>query len=168
MSPHDPLEFDELPKSADLPRSGRLGGLDFGTVRLGVAISDPGQRLASPLETYARRNEALDGRYLRELAEQERLVGWVIGLPVHMSGQASQKSREAVAFGQWVAETTHLPVAWVDERYSTAMAREVLQQSSLSGKKRKAQLDKLAAQILLTTYLESRPQEPPRELEDLH
>ena len=160
------LDPDELPQSAELPRQGRLAGLDFGTVRLGVAISDPGQQFASPLQTYTRRSEALDQQFLSQLAQEERLVGWVIGLPVHMSGQASQKSREAVEFGRWVEDFSGLPVAWVDERYSTAMARELLQQSSLSGKKRKAQLDKLAAQIVLSTYLESRTLEPPRDLDD--
>jgi putative Holliday junction resolvase len=85
----------------------------------------------------------------------ERIVGFIVGLPVHMSGDASQKSGEAIAFGNWLRDQTSIPVAWIDERYTTAMAREVLSQSGLSGKKRKAQLDKLAAQILLSVYLES-------------
>ena len=72
-----------------------------------------------------------------------------------MSGDESEKSREAVKFGKWLKQSTGLPVSWVDERYTTSMAREMLSHSPLSGKKRKAQLDKLAAQILLATYLES-------------
>ena len=75
-----------------------------------------------------------------------------------MSGDASEKSVEAVKFGAWVFEQTEIPVAWVDERYSTAMAREMLGQSNMSGKKRKSMLDKLAAQILLAAYLESENQ----------
>jgi len=137
-----------------LPAAGRLAGIDYGTVRIGVAISDPSQSIASPLEVYTRRNEKLDAKYFGELVTAERIVGFVVGLPVHMSGDASEKSREAVVFGKWLQDTTGIPVTWFDERYTTALAREVLNLSNLSGKKRKAQLDKLAAQILLSAYLE--------------
>lgn len=141
-----------------IPSSGRVCGVDYGTVRIGIAISDPGQSIASPLETYNRRTQALDAQYFQQLAKAEELVGFVVGLPVHMSGDASEKSVEAVKFGAWVFEQTEIPVAWVDERYSTAMAREMLGQSNMSGKKRKSMLDKLAAQILLAAYLESENQ----------
>ncbi len=149
-----------------LPVTGRLAGVDFGTVRIGIAISDPSQMISSPLETYNRRTIELDAKYFQELIRLERIVGFVIGLPVHMSGDASQKSKEAVAFGTWLNEHTGLPVDWIDERYTTAMARQVLSQSGLSGKKRKAQLDKLAAQILLSVYLESGSDLRPMSLDD--
>ncbi len=139
----------------NLPRAGRLAGIDFGTVRIGVSISDPGQTLASPFETYNRRNNELDAKYFCDFVQKEDIVGFVVGLPVHMSGDPSQKSKEAVAFGNWLIEVTGLPVGWVDERYTTSMAREILNQSRMSGKKKKAQLDKLAAQILLMTFLNS-------------
>ena len=145
-----------LPPMPQIPSSGSLCGVDYGTVRIGIAISDPGQSIASPLETYNRRTKDLDARYFQQLARAQELVGFVVGLPVHMSGDASEKSAEAVKFGTWIFEQTEIPVAWVDERYSTAMAREMLGQSNMSGKKRKAMLDKLAAQILLAAYLDSR------------
>ena len=132
-----------------------LLGIDYGTVRVGIAISDPSQTIASPLETYNRRNTKLDANYFIDLVKLEKIVGLVVGLPVHMSGDESEKSREAVKFGKWLQQLTERPVIWVDERYTTSMAREMLSHSPLSGKKRKAQLDKLAAQILLATYLES-------------
>ncbi len=138
-----------------IPHAGRLAGVDFGTVRVGVAISDPRQTIASPLEVYTRRSEKLDAKFFVELVAAEQIVGFVVGLPVHMSGEASEKSREAVVFGNWLAIATGVPVTWFDERYTTAMAREILNQSKLSGKKRKAQLDKLAAQVLLSAFLES-------------
>lgn len=138
-----------------LPVQGRLAGIDFGTVRIGVAISDQGQSISSPLEVYSRRNELLDSKYFKELVAAEQVVGFVVGLPVHLSGDASEKSREAVAFGKWLTTETGIPVVWFDERFTTAMARDVLNQSSMSGKKRKAQLDKMAAQILLAAFLES-------------
>ena len=138
-----------------LSAQGRLAGIDFGTVRIGVAISDQGQTISSPLEVYTRRNESLDEKYFTELVATEQIVGFVVGLPVHLSGDASEKSREAIAFGKWLTKKTGIPVFWFDERFTTAMAREVLNQSSMSGKKRKAQLDKMAAQILLAAFLES-------------
>ena len=147
---------DNLPDPPPkVPSKGRLGGVDYGTVRIGVAISDPSQMLASPLEVYQARGKTLDAKYFQQLVKTEKLVGWVVGLPIHLSGQPSDKSREATSFGNWLAIETGLPVVWVDERFSTARAREILNESNLSGKKRKAQLDKIAAQVLLTTFLES-------------
>ena len=148
---------DIEPPAETLPVQGRLAGIDFGTVRIGVAISDPGQTIASPLETYNRRTIEKDAKYFLRLVEDEQIVGFVVGLPVHMSGDASQKSREAVEFGKWLRANTDIPINWIDERYTTSMAREMLSHSNLSGKKRKAQLDKLAAQIILAAYLESGP-----------
>lgn len=144
-----------------LPKQGRLAGIDFGLARIGVAICDPGQQFASPLEIYHRRNQRLDAEYFEKLCQSETLVGFVVGLPVHMSGDESEMSAQARRFGEWLAELTQLPVAFIDERYTTAMAREILRGSPLSAKKRKAQLDKLAAQILLAAFLESRPDEAP-------
>lgn len=153
--------------NASLPRQGRLAAIDYGTVRLGVAITDPDQRLASPLENYTRRGAAADAKWLAELAAAERIVGFVIGLPIHTSGNESQKSAEARKFGQWVGEVTGLPVVFFDERYTTAHAEALLLDAELTKKRRKERLDKLAAQILLTAYLESsRTAEESKPLDD--
>ena len=96
-----------------------------------------------------------DAAYFKKLAAIEELVGWVVGLPLHISGQPSEKSVEAIAFGNWLFDITGLSVNWIDERFTTAAAREILNASSLSGKKRKAKLDQIAAQVILKTYLES-------------
>jgi putative holliday junction resolvase len=151
-----------------LPTTGRLAAIDYGTVRLGVAVTDPDQGLASPLENYTRRGEALDARWLSELTRQERLAGIVIGLPVHTSGLESQKSIEARKFGAWVKQVTGLPVVFFDERYTSAHAEELLLAAEFTKKRRKQRLDMLAAQILLTAYLEStsRGEGEPAALED--
>jgi putative Holliday junction resolvase len=138
-----------------LPRQGRLAAIDYGTVRLGVAITDPEQRLASPLENYTRRDLLSDAAWIKRLAEAERVAGFVVGLPVHTTGEESQKSTEARRFGQWLAETTNLPVRFFDERFTTANAEALLLDAGLTKKQRKERLDKLAAQILLSAYLES-------------
>jgi RNAse H-fold protein YqgF len=142
--------------SADsFPRKGRLAGIDYGSVRIGVAVTDPEQRLASPLENYTRRETAADAAWLKGLAADERLVGFVIGLPVHTDGNESRKSSEVREFGKWVADLTGLPVRYFDERYTSAQAEALLQEAGFTSKRRKERLDKLAAQLMLTAYLES-------------
>ena len=86
--------------------AGRVAGIDYGTKRVGVAISDANRTIASPLDNYDRRNAELDARHFRELARGEAITLFVVGLPLHMSGDESQKSREARAFGQWLTEVT--------------------------------------------------------------
>src|SRR5438046_1413419 len=153
--------------ASELPRTGRLAAIDYGTVRLGVAITDPDQRLASPLENYTRRGKEPDARWLTRLTKTERVVGFVIGLPIHLSGDESQKSHEARQFGQWGAEVTGLPVCLFDERYTSAHAEALLLEADLTKKRRKERLDKLAAQILLAAYLESsRKDEQPGAIGD--
>jgi putative Holliday junction resolvase len=141
--------------ASPLPSHGRLAAIDYGTVRLGVAITDPDQRLASPLENYTRRSNVLDAKWLADLTAAERIVGFVIGLPIHTSGNESQKSTEARKFGQWVVEVTARPIAFFDERFTSAHAEALLLDAELTKKQRKERLDKLAAQILLAAYLES-------------
>jgi putative Holliday junction resolvase len=150
---------------------GRIAGIDFGTVRIGIAVSDPGQSIASPLETYARRTPALDAERFRRLATEEAIVRFVVGLPVHLDGRESQKSAEARKFGAWLAEATGVEVVYFDERFTTFDAEQHLAAAQLSKKKRKARLDKLAAQIMLAAYLEqqqggSHDASGPRGLDD--
>lgn len=141
--------------TASLPAKGRLVGIDFGTVRIGIAISDADHCLASPYENYTRRDPEADRRYFTELVNTESVVGFVIGLPVHSSGEESAKSLEAREFGRWVADLTDLPVTFYDERYTTAQAEQLLNTAELTSKRRKKRLDMVAAQIILTSYLES-------------
>lgn len=135
---------------------GRIAGIDYGTVRIGIAISDPAGSFASPLENYTRRGEAADRARFRRLAEEEHLARFVVGLPVHLDGSESAKSVEARAFGLWLQEATGVEVEFFDERFTTHEAQVLLSGMQLSKKKRKARLDKLAAQIMLTAYLESK------------
>jgi putative Holliday junction resolvase len=139
----------------EFPTFGRLLGIDFGTKRVGIAVSTPEQNISSPVETYTRRNEKLDEKYFLEKVQEFRVAGLIVGLPVHMSGEESQKSKEAREFGGWLGETTGLPVRYWDERFSSSAAEEILQSMNLTKKKRKARIDQLAAQIFLQSYLDS-------------
>jgi len=140
---------------SDFPESGRLAGIDYGTVRIGVAISDAGRTVASPYENYTRRNEESDAEYFSRLVAEEDVVGFVVGLPVHASGEESQKSRQAREFAAWLANVTRRPVRLYDERYTTREAENLLGEARMSKKRRKRRLDMLAAQLVLTAYLES-------------
>lgn len=133
----------------------RIAGIDYGTVRIGIAIADLSVAIASPLEIYQRQTPDVDARYFRKLAREEALVKFVVGLPVHLSGEESQKSYEARQFAKWLTEITELPVDLFDERYTSSEAEEMLQAANLTKKRRKAKLDALAAQIMLTAYLEA-------------
>ncbi|HWG42465.1 MAG TPA: Holliday junction resolvase RuvX [Gemmataceae bacterium] len=133
----------------------RLLGVDYGTVRIGLAISDPDRRLASPLAVYERRSREQDAAYFRAIIAAEEVGALVVGLPVHLDGREGQKAIEARAFGAWLVEMTELPVTFWDERFSTVEAESALWQAGLTHKKRKARRDRVAAQILLQAYLDA-------------
>ena len=133
----------------------RIAGIDYGTVRIGIALGDLETGIAGPYETYVRRNADLDAKYFVELAAFERLSRFVVGLPVHLDGHESQKSREARDFGAWLGKLTGIPVDYFDERFTSAQAEEILGDANLTKKRRQARIDQLAAQIMLTAYLES-------------
>jgi putative Holliday junction resolvase len=139
---------------------GRIAGIDFGTDRVGIAISDPAQSIASPYETYTRRGEAADRARFRRLVEEEGVTRFVVGLPVHLDGRESIKSGEARRFGKWLGEATGIEVEYFDERFTTHEAELALAEAHLTKKRRKARLDKLAAQIMLSAYLEARRAKP--------
>ena len=141
--------------SDEFPSEGRLAGIDYGTVRVGIAISDPGRRLASPLDNYNRQSSDADSAFFQRLVAEEDIRGFVVGLPLHMSGDESQKSIEARAFGKWLHEATGLPIRFHDERFSSAGADAFLAAGGLTAKKRKNRRDMLAAQIILSSFLES-------------
>lgn len=140
---------------SSLSSRGRLAGIDYGTVRIGVALSDTERQLATAHDNYTRRSPQLDADYFTRLAREEQLAAFVVGLPIHLDGRESQKSVEARAFGHWLETTTGVPVIYFDERFTSAEAEQLLQHAQLSKKKRKARLDKLAAQIMLTAFLEA-------------
>jgi putative Holliday junction resolvase len=155
-------------QSSPSPLPGRVAGIDYGSVRIGIAISDPGRTIASPYENYTRRGPEQDARRMRRLVEEERVKLLVVGLPIHLDGRESEKSREARQFGRWLAEVTEVPVEFFDERFTSAEAEQFLLDAQMTKKRRKARMDMLAAQILLSSYLESRSkgQQEPGPLDD--
>ncbi len=137
-----------------LSRQGALLGLDYGSKRVGIAICNREQTIALPLATYIRRSEDEGGRYLAALVAEYQVVGIVVGLPMHMSGEEGEQAQKARRFGQWAINAIGLPVCFWDERLTTVTAERYLQQTELSRKKRKARIDQVAAQVMLQSYLE--------------
>jgi putative Holliday junction resolvase len=135
--------------------------VDFGRVRVGLALSDPDRKIAFPLTTYQRQGAVRDAEYFRNLVKEEAVAALVVGLPLHCDGREGDKAAEARAFGTWLAETTGLPVTYWDERFTTVEAESSLWAAGLTHQQRKARRDRVAAQILLQAYLDAGcPAEP--------
>jgi putative Holliday junction resolvase len=135
--------------------STRLLGIDYGTVRIGLAVTDPERRIAFPLHTYLRRDDEQDADHFRAVVMEEAIGTLVVGLPVHLSGHEGKKAAEARAFGKLLAEATGLPVVFWDERFTSTEAEGHLLAAGLTNKKRKARRDRVAAQILLQSYVDA-------------
>jgi putative Holliday junction resolvase len=133
----------------------RILGLDFGTRRVGAALSDPGRRIAFPAEVYELRGPKRDASHYRDLVHDNEVARIVVGLPLHTSGRQSELAKLARTFGDWLAAVTQRPVVYFDERYSTAEAKDRLKDAGLTRQRRKSLRDKLAAQIVLQTYLDA-------------
>ncbi len=133
----------------------RILGLDYGTRRVGAALSDPGRTIAFPVEVYALRGAKHDAEHYRELVAENEVDRIVIGLPLHTSGRESQLAVLARTFGDWLAAVTGRMVIYYDERYSTVEAEQRLIDAGLTRQKRKVLRDQLAAQIMLQGYLDA-------------
>jgi putative Holliday junction resolvase len=138
-----------------LPPKGALLGIDFGTVRVGIAVCDPDRIIASALETYTRTGPAADAAYITRLVSQQRAVGFVVGLPLHSNGDESEKSCEARAYARWLSEVTRLPTVLWDERFTTSLAQDAMIGANLNRKKRKERVDRVAAQMILQVFLDA-------------
>jgi putative Holliday junction resolvase len=141
--------------------AGRLLGVDYGQVRVGLAVCDPDRKIAFPLATYERQGPGRDAAYFQALVKEENIAGLVVGLPLHLDGREGAKAVEARAFGAWLAEATGLPVVFWDERFTTVEAESALWAAGLTHRRRRDRRDRVAAQILLQTYLDAGcPAEP--------
>lgn len=144
-----------------LPRSGRLLAVDWGEVRLGLALSDETQLLATPLETLVRRaGKRVPMRRLVELVEAHRPVGVVVGLPLTGEGEEAESASAARELAGAIARGTGLPLELWDERMSTARALALIREQGGSTRGRREDVDALAAAVLLQHYLDARRQVP--------
>ena len=140
--------------AAHWPQRGALIGLDLGTKTIGVAASDPDRRLATGIETIRRKNFAADAARLFALAAERRAVGFVLGLPINMDGSEGPRAQSTRAFARNLARRTELPIAFWDERLSTAAVERDLIAADASRKKRAAVIDEHAAAYILQGALD--------------
>lgn len=138
-----------------IPATGRLLGIDPGTVRIGLAVCDAERRVSSPHDNYRRRGEALDAEYFQQLVREECIVGFVVGLPISLNDSEGGKAHESRKFAEWLTNMTGLPVAFQDERFTTHYANDMLDQMGVKPQHRKGKLDAIAAQVILQIWLET-------------
>jgi putative holliday junction resolvase len=140
-----------------LPSPGRLIAVDWGDVRIGLALSDESQILASPLETLVRRpGKRFPMPRFLELVTAHEPVGVVVGLPLTGEGTEEASAAAARELAALVGRRTGLPVALWDERMSTARALAAIREQGGSTRGRREDVDALAAAVLLQHFLESR------------
>jgi putative Holliday junction resolvase len=144
-----------------IPPTGRVLGIDWGESRIGLALSDELQILASPLETLTRRaGKRFPMPRFLELVAAHRPVGLVVGLPLTGEGEEGEAALAARELGGAVERRTALPVAFHDERFSTARALGIIREQGGSTRGRKEDVDALAAAVLLQHFLDGRRPEP--------
>ncbi len=134
----------------------KILGVDLGLVRTGLAVSDAGGFLASPVETITERDA---GRLLDKVTQAARRLEAgevVVGHPRNMDGTRGESARRAEIFAEELRMRTGLPVILWDERMTTLSAIGILNEADVRGKKRKAVVDTVAATIILQDYLDSR------------
>jgi len=140
--------------AARLPAAGALMGLDVGTKTIGLAVSDAGRRIASPLVVIRRTKFRADAAELLEAAAERDVAGLVLGLPVNMDGSEGPRAQATRAFARNLADLTDLPIAFWDERLSTAAVTRTLLEADQSRKRRGEVVDKMAAAYILQGALD--------------
>jgi putative Holliday junction resolvase len=134
-------------------------GIDFGEKRIGLAISDPGGRLAVPLVTLERRNDRSALRQIAEIAQREGVGRLVLGEPVDLEGNRGPFAERVRRFGERLAEMTGLPLEMVGEALTSAEAAGRLRQAGIASRRNPERIDAVAAQILLQEALDRAPRD---------
>ena len=140
--------------TAHWPERGALVGLDLGTKTIGVAVSDPDRRLATGVETIARKSFTADAARLLVIARERNAAGFVLGLPINMDGSEGPRAQSTRAFARNFANRTDLAIALWDERLSTVAVERELIGMDMSRAKRAKVIDEHAAIFILQGALD--------------
>ncbi len=133
----------------------RILAVDYGERRIGLAVSDELEMVASPLATLSRHNDADAVERIAELVRKLQVSKIVVGLPVRTDGKQGEMEKRVRTFAEQLRQRTKVPVVLFDERFTTRIAEQVLLEADLSRRKRKQVRDRLAAVILLQSYLDA-------------
>ena len=148
--------FPFMELSAHLAKSARLLGLDLGDKTIGLAVSDPGRTVASPVDTIRRGKFTRDAETLIRIIRERAIGGLVIGLPVNMDGTEGPRCQSTRQFAANLMEKLDIPVAFWDERLSTAAVERFLtHEADMTRKRRGEVVDKLAAAYILQGALDA-------------
>jgi putative Holliday junction resolvase len=139
----------------------RILGLDLGSKRVGLAVSDADARIAFPAGVLERRGRKADLAALRELCTEREVGEIVVGLPIHLSGRKGPAAVAAADFARALAEATGLPVALQDERWTTREAERALGDMGQRREHQRRHVDEVAATLILRTYLALRTRSAP-------
>ncbi len=142
--------------------SGRVLAIDFGSVRIGLAVSDALGLTAQGLPTLERTTNESDFAHIEHLAEEYSIALVIVGHPISHSGEETRMSKRAVRFAERIRERLGLPVELWDERLTSLEADRVLREWGTDRRKQPGARDRVAAQILLQSYLDRRALERAR------
>lgn len=142
--------------SNETAKSGRILALDVGSHTFGMAVSDPLGITAQGLETIRRKNKRTDLEALRKVISEYGVVEIVVGLPLRMSGEEGIQSGKMREFVSMIEKQFGLPVYLMDERLTSVEANRVLRESEMSIRKRAGAVDRLAAVLILQSFLQLR------------
>lgn len=135
----------------------RVLGIDLGSKRIGIAVSDVTATVASPLTMIERsRSSRHDLRRLAALAREEEAGCIVVGLPYEMSGRKGSAARSAENEARALASVVDVPVELCDERLTTVTAQRALAEGGVPGRARRQVIDKVAAAVMLQAWLDGR------------
>lgn len=138
-----------------LPRHGRLMGLDLGDKTIGIAVSDPGHMIATPITTIRRSKFTEDAKQLLKLVDERQVAGLVIGLPLNMDGSEGPRCQSVRQFASNLAKLRDMPMMFWDERLSTVAVTRDMISADLSRAKRAKIVDESAAAFILQGALDS-------------
>ncbi len=131
-------------------------GIDFGLARIGLSLSDDTKFLASPFETYKRKDENSDIEHILKIVQDNNVDEIVCGIPFNMQGEEQEIAKKTREFMQKLTKNLQIDVEFVDERLSSVVADEMLKNTEKDWKKRKEKLDAVAASVILQDYLDER------------
>jgi len=141
--------------AAALPRHQRMAALDLGEKTIGIAIGDPGHKVASPLTTIRRTKFTKDATELLRIMDERQVGGLIIGLPLNMDGSEGPRCQSVRQFAANLTAIRDLPVAFWDERLSTMAVTRDMIAADLSRAKRAKAVDQSAAAFILQGALDS-------------
>jgi putative Holliday junction resolvase len=141
----------------------RILALDYGSRRIGLALSDPTGTLARPLPFLPAQGDVKLAREIKAIAENEKAGLILLGLPRHMNGSFGEAAEKVRAFAAVLSEKTAIPLRFVDERLSTVQAGRQLQEAGRDTRAQRNRIDSEAAAVLLQGYLDMNGPLPPPE-----